>query len=434
MEGVKTYKRPFPGPNHASQTVTRDPHSGVATNSKDIVVIAITMPKVKNKKGPQRVKGLPMWEDTPWSNRRRKLQQRQRWRKCKANKEYKELDVDEEIQVVEELQVEEVVPQEESEVEEDSDDDEDKSNVEEEADKDESNVEEDDEEDESDVDKESADDYTSEEECYTRKLQQENVEEDGDSDSIASNSTHVSEDLNNNDICDPGPVHHDGNAQEYPDWRPIPIPTRFPHPRDRDEDVDSYFCDEDKLADAIARLKSSSYMTDRAMEKALKFMFENSDLISRMRNDEFSGSYKNMIRPYIVSKIVPVKNKTVMMKAKADGTCEIVQEDGLKSIKRSLYHTTGGDKLLRTEAYVEIAAIKDHYLRQHRKGGVRESTLQKDLKNLTLSADGIQESKKGRRTFHAVCIRFGKCVYISRILNPLTKDDDSKLTAFDIQQ
>ena len=227
-------------------------------------------------------------------------------------------------------------------------------------------------------------------------------------------------------------AHHDGNAQEYAEYPPTELPLRFPHPIDRDEDKDIFFRYEDRLADAIARLKSSSYMTDRAFEKTMKFMFANCDLIWRMQDNDFKASYKNVVRPYIIGKNVPIKNKTVMMKAKANGIFEIVEEDGLKSIKRSHYNTSGGDKLLRTETYVENASIKNHYLRQHKKAGVPEETVKEDLKNLTMSADGLEESKKGRRTFHAVSVRFGKCVYICRILNPLTKDDDSKLNAFDI--
>ncbi len=83
---------------------------------------------------------------------------------------------------------------------------------------------------------------------------------------------------------------------------------------------------------------------------------------------------------------------------------------------------TEGTKLLRCETYVRLKDLKRHYLEEHG----RNATTLKHLRNCSVSADGVAESKKGSRTFVAVTVRFGTCLYPVRIFNPLIGVEESK--------
>ena len=233
-----------------------------------------------------------------------------------------------------------------------------------------------------------------------------------------------------------------GNAEEFPppqeDEHPLPSLLQPEAENSGPEDHSVLVGGEVSLQDdlrefarEVAQLKSSSCISDEAMEKAFKLFTNKSDLISRLRaNRMMTNSYKNSVRPLLVKQAPPVWCSSTVLRWNG-GQPYKEKRRQMKEIPEEHFQLPANDKLLCIEAYTNIRDVKEHYLKSH-KDSRSLGMLREDLKFLTLASDGVAESKKGTRTFHAVILRIGRCCYILSIFNILCGDNRAKLTGEDI--
>ncbi len=186
-----------------------------------------------------------------------------------------------------------------------------------------------------------------------------------------------------------------------------------------------------EFAKDMAQLKSSSCISDQAMEKAFKLFTKHSDRVTRLiANKMMTNSYKNSVRPLLVKQSVPVWCAATVLRWNG-GQPYKERRHRLKEIPEEYFQLPPHDKLLCIEAYTNINDVKEHYLRQH-KDSRTQGMLKEDLKFLTLASDGVAESNKGSRTFHAVLLRVGRCCYLLSIFNILCGDKNAQLSGEDI--
>ncbi len=188
------------------------------------------------------------------------------------------------------------------------------------------------------------------------------------------------------------------------------------------------------LARQFAMVKCTSYISDNAIEKIFGLIVKNYRLFRElMIKGEISTSYKYSIKPTCLKGIPPIFMAVSLHKVDPDsGEVTTFTQRGLKAISNQmLYAKPPYKKLICMEGYVNLSSVVDLHLELHEKKSSQESLLNQ-LQNSSLSIDGVAESKKGARRFIITTIRFGHCIYLLRILNPLMKDDDAKQSAHDL--
>ncbi len=188
------------------------------------------------------------------------------------------------------------------------------------------------------------------------------------------------------------------------------------------------------LARQFALVKCTSYISDNAIEKIFSLIVKNYRLFQELLiKGEISTSYKYSIKPTCLKGIPPIFMAVSLHKVDPDsGEVTTYKERGLKTISNQmLYAKPPYKKLICMEGYVNLSSVVDLHLELHEKKTSPES-LSIQLLNSSLSIDGVAESKKGARRFIITTIRFGHCIYLLRILNPLMKDDDAKQSAHDL--
>ncbi len=188
------------------------------------------------------------------------------------------------------------------------------------------------------------------------------------------------------------------------------------------------------LAKEFAMVKCTSFISDNALEKVFALVVKNYRLISHLLlSGQISRSYKHSIKPTCLKGIPPVFQCVSLHKVDEETgeTVTFVRRGLTKICNQYLYAKPPFTKLICMESYVNLADVVDLHLSLHENKTTEESLLNQ-LKNSSLSIDGVAESKKGKRRFIITTIRFGMCIYLLRILNPLVGDDDAKQTAHDL--
>ncbi len=190
----------------------------------------------------------------------------------------------------------------------------------------------------------------------------------------------------------------------------------------------------DRFARAIAAVKSTSHVSDQAMEKLYKIFAEHVNTVAELLDKKMvTKSYRISLKP-IALRDIPTVYSAVMLEHKDADTSSIERISGLIRIPEEYWNLpeTSDTRLLRVEAYVLLSDIKAHYTKVHQKLGFSMESIEEDFASSHLGSDGVQESKKGSRTFEVVTIRFGRCIYPWFILNPTIGDPLSKASYRDV--
>ncbi len=188
------------------------------------------------------------------------------------------------------------------------------------------------------------------------------------------------------------------------------------------------------LARQFAMVKCTSFISDNAIEKIFALIVKNYKLFQELLiRGEISTSYKYSIKPTCLRGIPPIFMAVSLHKIDPDsGELSLFKERGLKKIcNQYLYAKPPFKKLICMEGYVHLSSVVDLHLELH-KGKTSYESLLNQLKNSSFSIDGVAESKKGSRRFIITTIRFGHCIYLLRIVNPLVGDEDAKQSAHDL--
>ncbi len=188
----------------------------------------------------------------------------------------------------------------------------------------------------------------------------------------------------------------------------------------------------EQFAGAVARLKSTSFISDDALEKTFRlFALHRANLQRLVENGIISCSYKNSVRPYLVKQALPIRGAAKIYKYR-DKRVIIERHLNLARIPQELTQLPGNDKLLWMVSQVRVRDVKYHYLDSHLEAGIPLETIRKQFKFLTLSSDGVEEAKKGSRKFHAVTLRIGSDVYILKMFSLLAGVEEAKLSGEEI--
>ena len=190
----------------------------------------------------------------------------------------------------------------------------------------------------------------------------------------------------------------------------------------------------ERVALDIAAVKSTTNVSDTAITKLLKVFLKHQKTINElMARGQFSPDYTRCLRPLAI-KHIPRVNCAVTLERTVGVHKTIEREEDLQAIPRKYLHLRAGGalRLLRVEAYVKLRDIKNHHAKTHSAEGRTAEELLEDYNNCAISLDGVQEARSGKRTFHVVSIRMGKCIYLHKVFNPIIGDEASKLTPEDL--
>ncbi len=183
----------------------------------------------------------------------------------------------------------------------------------------------------------------------------------------------------------------------------------------------------DNLAKEFATIKVTSCVSDAAMDKMFKmFVRHNGSIMRMIESGDIRDSYSKSIRPIVVSKLLPIYS-SLLIKEEDPARGHLYRRiEGLQVVPAEYYNlpADGSKQLLRTETYVKLADLKEHFLATH---GRTAANMQL-LKNCSLSVDGVKESNKGSRSFVFVTMRIGTCLYLVKAFHPLIGVADSKPT------
>ena len=180
----------------------------------------------------------------------------------------------------------------------------------------------------------------------------------------------------------------------------------------------------DRLVTNMSKIMVSHDVSNAAVEDIFRMLCENiDDIQSLLRSGRITSSYMKSIKPKAMKNCPNITCSYLLERAHAG---EITKEmtTGLETIPKDilLLSHNSPTRLLRTEASVKLTDIVDHHVKTHKKLGFSPDTLHKQLTSAQISVDGVRESPKGSRTFIITSIRFGSCIYVFNVLNPLLGD------------
>ncbi len=182
----------------------------------------------------------------------------------------------------------------------------------------------------------------------------------------------------------------------------------------------------DNFARDVAKLKATSNISDNAMEKAFKlFHAHRGPYAHLVAESVITPSYKNSVRPLLVRQLPKIRCAVKVLRVH-DGTATAEYRTGLTVIPRKLENLPVNERVLYSVAFVTVRDIKEHYLAKHLEAGIPRELVYRQLKLMALSSDAVEETKKGRRKFHAVTIKLGSDVYLAKMFHPLVGDDEAK--------
>ncbi len=188
----------------------------------------------------------------------------------------------------------------------------------------------------------------------------------------------------------------------------------------------------EELSRELARIKISSNISESAMDQLMKLFADKGQVYKELLdNGEITGSYSGSIKPKLL-KSLPTFNNTILLKIEDPAKGYYYQKiEGLEAIPETYFTLppNGNTRLLRTECSAFLKDIKELYLETH--GGRSAANLQ-HLQNIALSADGVQESKKGSTTFLIVTIRINKCIYLAHMFDVRIGVAESKPSPYEL--
>ncbi len=204
------------------------------------------------------------------------------------------------------------------------------------------------------------------------------------------------------------------------------IPPRW-HSRLRPDDPEP---DIDRIVRELINIKVTSRVSDKAIEKLFSFFCKERLTIGELlQSGQITSSFIKSIKPKAIRQIPPILSSVTLQEEGPSGPI-LKKVKNLAAIPKAYQSLRpGGPKrLLTTEAYVSLRHIKTTYLLRHRdkEGAIR------DLQETQISADGVKESNKGKRTFVIVSLRIKDCIYPYRIFNPLIGVSESKPSPVDV--
>lgn len=189
------------------------------------------------------------------------------------------------------------------------------------------------------------------------------------------------------------------------------------------------------LAKSLASKKATSNISDAGLQKIYQVMHDLSkEMVFLQENDAVTGSYRHSLKDLAMKDIPQVWN-CVDVETWDEGQVSLERHDKLTKVPATLWNLgeNSNKKVLRVHAYIKLKDLKEHHLRKHRgRTGFTEESMKRDMANATLSLDGVKESNKGKRTFVIVTIRFGACIYLWRVYNPLLGDKSAQMHAEDL--
>ncbi len=204
-----------------------------------------------------------------------------------------------------------------------------------------------------------------------------------------------------------------GTLQQVEQVFSTPIPTiRRPHEQDPEEETPLA-----RLVRSIIEVKVTSKVSDRAIEKLFDLFCKERETIGELlERGEITTSYKKSIKPKAIKQIPPIFCSVIIQDRDGDDTI-FRRINNLTAIPREYLNLppSGTKKLLCTEATVCLRDIKRQYLRTHKSNPKALEHLQ----HTQISADGVKESNKGKRTFVVVSLRLQDCIYAYKLFNPL---------------
>ncbi len=180
------------------------------------------------------------------------------------------------------------------------------------------------------------------------------------------------------------------------------------------------------LSRELAKIKISSNISDSAMDKLMRLFANKREAYGKLLDDGvITGSYTRSVKPKLISTL-PKFNITILLKEN-DTTrgYHYKKIEGLDCIPQEYLtlSASGPTTLLRTECSVNFSDVKELYLETH--GGRTAANLQQ-LQDISLSCDGVRESKSGSTTFIIVTARIGTCIYLLHIFDVLIGVPESK--------
>ncbi len=199
-------------------------------------------------------------------------------------------------------------------------------------------------------------------------------------------------------------------AGDYEDVVPISVDCATSSRQARDKALD-------ELSKSLARIKISSNISESAMNQLMQLFAEKGgEYRELLDNGDITASYSGSIKPKLL-KSLPSFQNSILLKVEDTAKGYYYEKiEGLVAIPEEYFTLppNGNKRLLRTECSALLKDIKELYLETH--GGRSAANLQ-HLQNIALSADGVQESKKGSTTFLIVSIRINNCIYLAHMFD-----------------
>ncbi len=188
----------------------------------------------------------------------------------------------------------------------------------------------------------------------------------------------------------------------------------------------------EQLSGEIAKIKVSSNVSDAALDKIIGAVARNREVFGELLDrGVLKPSYTKGMKPHLLQKL-PKFNISLLLKVEDSSRGYYYEKiEGLTEIPEDYLKLPANGKkiLLRNECSVKVSHIKELFLETH--GGRSAANLQ-HLKNISLSADGVQESKRGSTTFIIVTMRIHRTIYLVHIFDFRIGVAESKPTAVEI--
>lgn len=189
------------------------------------------------------------------------------------------------------------------------------------------------------------------------------------------------------------------------------------------------------LAKSLASKKATSNISDAGLQKIYRVMHDLAkEVVFLQEHEAISGNYRHSLKDIAMEDIPDIWN-CVEVETVEEGEVQFERHDKLKKVPEKYWNLgeNTNQKVLRVHAYIKLRDVKAHHLKKHRgREGFTEESLKRDLAQATLSLDGVKESNHGKRTFIIVTIRFGSCIYLWRVFNPLLGDKSAAMNPEDL--
>lgn len=143
-----------------------------------------------------------------------------------------------------------------------------------------------------------------------------------------------------------------------------------------------------------------------------------------VRAGKIGTSYRRQVRQK-VQRSLPKVTYGVLVES---GTPPVrTYHAGLAAVPADLYknYRRTGRKLLRQDAVTTVKEIKKFHRKTCTSRGTPEQ-FARDCKEVDLHVDGARETMSSPRNLVFVTLRFGKCLYLAKALNPLMSDENAK--------